>query len=66
MFLLAKRGKAMSLNFCHENKQDICQGYIRHQFYAIDTKEKEETVEDIPIVSEFKDVFLEELPRLPP
>jgi len=32
----------------------------------MDILEKQEIAEDIPAICEFKDVFLEELPRLPP
>ena len=44
----------------------LCQGCIGYWCYAIDTQTKEEKGENIPLVCEFEDVFLEELPRLPP
>ena len=40
-----------------------CQAYLAH---VIDTKLEGPKLENIPIVSEFPDVFLEELPGLPP
>ena len=33
---------------------------------AIDTKGKEKTMDTVPIVNEFLDVFSEDLPRIPP
>ena len=40
-----------------------CEAYLD---YVIDTKKARPSVSDIPIVSDFPDVFLEELPGLPP
>ena len=40
-----------------------CEAYLA---YAIDTKKAEPHLSDIPIVSDYPDVFSEELPRLPP
>ncbi|KAL5831658.1 hypothetical protein ACOSQ4_017012 [Xanthoceras sorbifolium] len=40
-----------------------CQGYL---VYAIEMRGNEVRLEDIPVVREFPDVFLEDLPRLPP
>jgi len=36
----------------------LCQGYIEYWSYAIDTQPKEEKAEDIPVICEFRDVFL--------
>jgi len=44
----------------------LCQGCIGYLCYAIDSQIKEENAENIPVVYEFKDVFFEELPGLPP
>ncbi|KAA3488066.1 Gag protease polyprotein-like protein [Gossypium australe] len=41
-------------------------GYEAYLAYVIDTKVIEKKVESIPVVCEFPDVFLEELPGLPP
>ena len=40
-----------------------CEAYLA---YVIDTVKARPSVSDIPIVSDFPDVFLDELPRLPP
>ena len=40
-----------------------CEVYLA---YVIDTKKAEPSLSDIPIVSDYPDVFPEELPRLPP
>jgi len=44
----------------------LCQGYEGYWCYVMDIQEKEETVSNVPIVCEFKDAFLKELPGLPP
>ena len=44
----------------------LCRHCIGYRSYAINTKLKEEKAGNIPIVYEFEDVFLEELPGLPP
>jgi len=41
-------------------------GCVGYWCYALEVKEDEVRVEDIPIVCEFPDVFPEELPGLPP
>jgi len=41
-------------------------GWVGYLCYALEVREEEVRVEDIPIVCEFLDVFPEELPRLPP
>ena len=38
-------------------------GYLAH---VIDTRDITMNLEDIPVVREFSDVFLDDLPRLPP
>ena len=43
--------------------QKGCEAYLE---YVIDTKKVEPSLSDIPIVSDCPDVFLEELPGLPP
>ena len=43
----------------------LCKGCIGYWYYAIKAQSKGEKVEDIPIVFEFGDVFLENLPGLP-
>ena len=40
-----------------------CEAYLE---YVIDTKKAEPSLSDIPTVSDYPDVFLEELPELPP
>ena len=40
-----------------------CEAYLA---YVIDTKKAEPSLSDIPTVSDYLDVFLEELPGLPP
>ena len=40
-----------------------CEAYLA---YVIDTKKEEPSLSDIPIVSDYPDVFPEEFPRLPP
>ena len=40
-----------------------CQGILA---YVLDTKKKVPVLEEIPVVKDFLDVVLEELPRLPP
>ena len=44
----------------------LCQWCIRYWCYTMDIQEKKETIEDILVVCESKDVFLEELPGLLP
>ena len=44
----------------------LCQGCIRYWSYAIDTQLKGEKAGNILIICEFEDVFLKELPGLPP
>ena len=39
------------------------QGYLA---YAIDVRDSGSRLEDIPVVREFSDVFLEDLPSIPP
>ena len=43
--------------------QKGCETYLA---YVIDTKKAEPSLSDIPTVCDYPDVFLEELPRLPP
>jgi len=44
----------------------LCQGCIRYWCCAIDFQRKEETIEDISVVCEFRDVFPKKLLRFPP
>jgi len=44
----------------------LCQECIGYWSYAIDTQTIEQKAKNIPVVCEFKDVFLEELPRFTP
>ena len=44
----------------------LCQGCEEYWCYAMNIREKEETTNNISIVCEFKNVFPEELSRLPP
>ena len=44
----------------------LYQGYKAYWCCAMDIREKEKTIDNIPIVCEFEDVFPEELPGLPP
>ena len=41
-----------------------CEKYLAS--VVIETEEQRPKLEDIPVVNEFPEVFLEELPRLPP
>ena len=40
-----------------------CESYLAH---VVDTSVNEIKLEDVPVVCEFSDVFLEDLPGLPP
>ena len=42
------------------------QGCVGYLCYAMEVKEEEMKIEDIPVVREFSDVFPEEFPGLPP
>ncbi|EOY26510.1 DNA/RNA polymerases superfamily protein [Theobroma cacao] len=44
----------------------VQKGYPAYLAYVIDTSNGEPKLEDVPIVSEFPDVFPDDLPRLPP
>ena len=44
----------------------VRQGCEAHLAYVIDTKRAESSLLDIPTVCDYPDVFLEELPELPP
>jgi len=61
-----REAKSCSLIFTIKASKLLCQGCIRYWCYAVDTKTKEEEAENILVVCEFKDVFFEELPGLPP
>ncbi|KAG8490866.1 hypothetical protein CXB51_014755 [Gossypium anomalum] len=41
-------------------------GYDAYLAYILDTKVSESKIKSVPVVCEFSNVFLEELPRLPP
>ena len=43
--------------------QKGCKGYLAH---VVDTRSDEVRLEDVPVVREFLDVFLDDLPGLPP
>ena len=45
------------LNSVMKPSELLCQGYIVHWCYAINIQPKEEKVEDIPIICEFREVF---------
>jgi len=42
------------------------EGCLRYMCYATDVNEEEIKIENVPVVSKFLDVFLEELYGLPP
>ncbi|WRX23577.1 Reverse transcriptase domain - like 10 [Theobroma cacao] len=44
----------------------VQKGYSTYLAYVIDTSKREPKLEDVPIVSEFPDVFPDDLPGLPP
>ena len=44
----------------------VQKGYEAYLAYVIDTKKEKPSLSDIPTVSDYPDVFLEELPGLPP
>ena len=43
--------------------QKGCKGYLAH---VVDTPSSEVRLEDVPVVSDFLDVFLNDIPSLPP
>ena len=49
-----------------QTKQLLRQGCQAYLAYILDTDKGNPKIEDIPIVCEFLDVFLDELPGLPP
>ncbi|WRX30363.1 hypothetical protein QQP08_022850 [Theobroma cacao] len=44
----------------------VQKGYAAYLTYVIDTSKGEPKLEDVPVVNEFPDVFLDDLPGLPP
>ena len=44
----------------------ISKGYICHLVRVRDTKVESPTLQSVPVVNEFVDMFPEKLPRLPP
>ncbi|XP_070057884.1 uncharacterized protein [Nicotiana tomentosiformis] len=49
-----------------KSRKMISKGYIYHLVRVQDVKAKSPTLQSIPVVNEFPDVFLDELPGLPP
>ncbi|KAA3466714.1 vacuolar protein sorting-associated protein 35B-like [Gossypium australe] len=47
-------------------RQYLRKGYEAYLAFVIDNKVTEKKIESVPIVSEYPDVFPEELPGLPP
>ena len=43
--------------------QKGCKGYLAH---VVDTRSSEVRLEDVPVVRDFLDVFLNDIPSLPP
>ena len=66
MFLWVKGGKTLSLISTTKASKLLCPGCIEYWCYAIDIHEKEQIVEDISIVCEFRDGFPDKLQGLPP
>ena len=44
----------------------VRKGYIYHLVWVYDIKAETPTLQSVPVVNEFPDVFPEELPSLPP
>ncbi|GMY21279.1 Transposon Ty3-G Gag-Pol polyprotein [Fagus crenata] len=61
-----RKVKLLSVISALQAKCMLRKGCIGFLAYVIDSKAKEEKLEDIPIVKEFSDVFPEDLPSLPP
>ena len=57
MFYRQREEIPCPLNSVIKANELLCQGYIGYWCHAIDTQPQEET-EDIPVVCEFRDVFL--------
>jgi len=53
------------LIFALKESNLFCEGCIEYWCHAIHIQEKEKKAKDIPIVCEFRDVFIEELTGLP-
>ena len=65
-FYVQMEGKPCLLISAVKVSKLLHQKYIGYWCYAISTQEKEEKIEDIPMVCEFRDVFREEFPGLLP
>ena len=61
-----RKVKLLSVISALQAKCMLRKGCIGFLAYVIDSKAKEEKLEDIPIVKEFSDMFPEDLPSLPP
>ena len=44
----------------------ISKGYLYHLVWHRDISSKTPTLESVPIVNEFQEVFVEDLPKVPP
>ena len=58
MFYVQREEIPCSLNSVMKASDLLCQGYIGYWCCAIDTQPQEEEAEDIPVVYEFRYVFL--------
>ena len=68
MLLWTKGGETLFYHFLRSKRVSYCVRATKEGYwcYVMDIQEKEETVSNVPIVCEFKDAFLKELPGLPP
>ena len=58
MFYRQREEMPCALNSVMKTSDLLCQGYIKYWCCVVDTQPQEEEAEDIPIVCEFRDVFL--------
>ncbi|KAL8091637.1 hypothetical protein AgCh_034046 [Apium graveolens] len=67
-FISQDFSKKLKLNAIplHEEKRLLKKGNEAYLAYVVDTKKEVSNIQDIPIVNEFEDVFLENLPGFPP
>lgn len=58
MFYGQRKETPCPLNYVLKASELLCQGHIGYWYYAIDNQPQEEGAEDIPVLCEFRDVFL--------
>ena len=66
MFLCQSEEKPCPLISTKPSRLLLHQGYFGYWYNGIDTQERKEKVEDNLVIYEFRDVFPEALPGLPP